>query len=213
MDKLDPLVFVVDDDGEVTTQIEQLLETVGLKTQIHHSAREFLDSYQPDQPGCIVLDIRMPGMSGMELQAKLVAESIALPIVFLTGYGDVPMAVKAMKMGAVSFIEKPFRNQVLVDAIHEAMATAGKVRRQQQERNRVEEKLAKLTKRERQIMEILLTGKTTKTVAAKLGISRKTVDYHRARIIYKMRVGSLLEIAQMVLPTAAMTVPRQTKKR
>ena len=208
---MDPLVFVVDDDGDVTTQIEQLLETVGLKTRAYHSATEFLDSYNPDQPGCLILDVRMPGMSGLELQAKLVTDSIPLPIIFLTGYGDVPMVVEAMKMGAVGFIEKPFRNQVLVDAIHEALATEGTVRQQQAQRNRVEEKLAKLSKRERQVMAVLLTGKTTKAVAAKLGISRKTVDYHRARIIHKMRVDSLLEIAQLVLPTAPRTDPRQIK--
>lgn len=203
MDNVDPVVFVVDSDKELVSRIVELLGTVGLETRVFDNGKDFLAAYDPGQPGCLVLDVRMPGMSGLELQARLVEDGVSLPVVFLTAYGDVPMVVQAMKRGAAGFMEKPFRNQELVDTIHEALTMDAKNRKQKEQRRRLDEKVALLSKRERQVMDVLLTGRTTKVVARDLGISRKTVDYHRGRIMQKMKVDTLLEISRMVLDSAS----------
>lgn len=192
-------VFIVDDDGAVVLAISGLVESVGLNARTFLSAKELLETDDLDAPGCLVLDIRMPNMSGLELFAKLREMDIQMPVIFLTAYGDVAMAVEAMKDGAIDFIEKPFRNQALLDTIHLAVTADAKARVRHTEKKRVHATLGKLTPRERQIMDLLLLGTTNKNVAADLGISTKTVDYHRSRIMAKTQVASLVQLTREVL--------------
>ncbi len=190
-------VFIVDDDEAVRDSLGWLMKTVGLATEVFASAREFLDRYDPRRPGCLVLDIRMPGMSGLELQEKLTEDAIPLPVVVITGHGDVPLAVRALKGGAVDFIEKPFNDQVLLDAVQRAIALdAG--RRQEYERNAdIASRLASLTPREREVLELVVAGRANKVIAAELGVSQKTVEAHRARVMEKMEAQSLSELVRM----------------
>ena len=197
MSKSEPTVFVVDDDEDVRESLSLLIEMVGLKVQMYGSAQHFLADYDPAQAGCLVLDVRMPGMSGLELQSKLAAEGVGLPIIIITGYGDVPMAVDALRMGAVNFIEKPFRDQVLLDSVQKAIEIDVQSRLEQCEQADIETKLSLLTPREQQILDLLVTGKSSKMIAYELGISQKTVSFHRAHILEKVGVDSVLELARL----------------
>lgn len=197
MSKSEPTVFVVDDDEAVCQSLSMLVKTIGLNVQTYTSAKNFLDAYDPSQAGCLILDVRMPGMSGLELQSKLAAEGINIPIIIITGHGDVPMAVEAVKAGAVDFIEKPFRDQILLDDIQKAIEIDAQAQREQAESADIEAKLVLLTPREREVMDLLVAGKSNKMIAYELGISHKTVDFHRAHIIEKMQVGSVVELVRL----------------
>jgi len=185
----------VDDDEAVCRSLSLLIETVGLKVQTYGSAQDFLDAYDPAQSGCLVLDVRMPGMSGLELQSKLIAESLNIPVIIITGHSDVLLAVQAIKVGAVDLIEKPFRDQDLLDNVQKAIEIDAEVRRRQTKRADIETKMALLTPRELEIIELLVIGKSSKIIGYELGISQKTVDYHRVHILEKMGVDSVVELA------------------
>jgi FixJ family two-component response regulator len=197
--KSKPTVFVVDDDQEVRRSLKWLIESVGLRVETYPSAPKFLDAYDPADPGCLVLDVRMPGMSGIELQEKLNAQHIDIPIVFITAHGDVPMAVRAVKSGAIDFVEKPFNDQVLLDCIQTALDEDTRNRRQWSERAEVIERLAPLTRRERQVMNMVAAGMTNKEIAVHLKVSRKTIEAHRANLMKKLEVDSVAEIVQLAL--------------
>ena len=196
-----PTVFVVDDDDHVREAIGLLLDSVKLPFVGFSSAAEFLSSFDPDAPGCLVLDLRMPGMSGIELQSRLRAMGSQLPIVFVTAHGDVPTAVEAVKAGAVDFIQKPFQDQKLLDMINEAMERDGRARVEREQVGAIETRLASLTPREREVMALVALGKRNKTIARELGISQRTVEVHRARVMEKMLAHSVSELVQMVLKT------------
>ncbi|RKY12300.1 MAG: DNA-binding response regulator [Planctomycetota bacterium] len=206
MDEPEPTVFIVDDDEVIRRSLSLLLETVGIKTETFTSCEEFLNAYDRAKAGSLVLDVRMRGMSGLELQAKLKADRVDIPVVIITGHGDVPMAVKAMQNGAISFIEKPFRDQVLLDNVQKAIELETQVRRERIMRTDIEAKLALLTKREREIMDLLITGKTNKMIAHELGISHKTVDFHRGNVLEKMGVDSVVELLRL---TQKLDLPKQ----
>ncbi len=194
----EPTVFIVDDDDEVRDSLEDLVDSVGLKAEIFASAQEFLAAYDPLRAGCLVLDIRMPGMSGLELQEKLGERQAVLPIIFITGHGDIPMAVKAMRRGAVDFIQKPFRDQDLLDRINSALAQGVGRREDMQEQRAIEERIHSLTRRERQVMEMVVEGKANKVIAIDLGLSQRTVEVHRANVMEKMRAKTLADLVRMV---------------
>lgn len=202
MSKSEPTVFVVDDDEAVRNTIGRLVEFVNLIAETFASAQEFLDSYDPIRPGCLVLDVRMPGMSGIKLQAELIEKNIHLPIIFISGHGDVPMAAEAFKKGAVDFIEKPFRNQILLDRIQEALTKDTQFRQKQTELEAAKTKLAILTPREQDVMDLIRAGKPNKVIAGKLGISQRTVEVHRANIMEKMKVDSVAELVTLVNNTS-----------
>ncbi len=190
-------VFIVDDDQAIRHAMELLMRSVGLDHEIYHSADEFLSRYSANRAGCLVLDIRMPGLGGLELQQKLLDMDSALPIIFITGHGDVPMAVEAMQKGAVDFIQKPFRDQELLDRIREALNTDRERRSAREERAEVAARLDKLTKREREVMNLVVTGKPNKVIAYELGVSQRTVEIHRARVMEKMQARSLADLVRM----------------
>jgi len=194
-----PTVFVVDDDQEVRESIRWLIESVDLAVETFGSGQEFLDAYDPDKPGCVVLDVRMPQTSGLELQKKLLARGLEIPVIIVSAYGSVPVAVEAMKAGAVDFIEKPFSDQALLDRIHQAIAKDRDVRRGKAKRAEVAARVEELTSREREVMDLVVVGKATKRIAVDLGISPKTVESHRARIMHKMAADSLAELVQMAV--------------
>jgi two-component system, LuxR family, response regulator FixJ len=194
-----PLVFVVDDDEPVRDAIGMLLDTVGMDYESYDSAQAFLDHYDPTRRGCLVLDIRMPGMSGLELQQRLVERSAPIPIVFITGHGDVPMAVEAMKRGAVDFIRKPFRDQELLDRIHEALAQEADQRAQARTLDDLHQRVASLTPREREVFLRVADGQANKVVAIELGISERTVEIHRSQVMQKTRARSLADLVRMKL--------------
>lgn len=192
-------VFVVDDDQAMRNSLKWLIESVGVQVESFASADEFLAQYQPGQAGCLVLDVRMPGMSGLDLQEYLVEKNIRIPVVIITGHGDVPMAVRAMKGGAVDFIEKPFNDEALLDAIRRAIAYEEQQRSQHTEHLQIQGRLAHLTPREHEVMEMVTEGKSNKEIANTLGVSAKTIEAHRARVMEKMQAGSLAELVRMVL--------------
>ena len=193
--KTEPTVFIVDDDQAMRDGIGLLVKSVGMQTQRFANAQEFLGCYQASEPGCLVLDVRMPGMSGIELQEELTRRKIDLPIIFLTGHGDVAMSVRAKKIGAVDFIEKPPNDQALLDAIQRAVAEDKKRRLHLREQEAIAGRASSLTERERQVMEYLVEGKSDKQVANELSISVRGVAFHRANILEKMGVESLVELA------------------
>lgn len=195
----DPTVFVVDDDPALLRLIRKLLETSGRRVETFTSATEFLESYQGERAGCLVLDVRMPGMSGLALQERLATDEIALPILIVTGYGDVPVAVQAMRQGAFDFIEKPFSGQILIDRIEAALAEDLRRRQTRTTREEVRRRRATLTPRERQVMDLVVQGKPNKLVGAALHLSPKTVEVHRANVMKKMEAGSLAELVRMAL--------------
>ena len=197
------IVFVVDDDQALRSSLKWLIESVGLKVKTFDSADRFLESYYPGQAGVLLLDVRMPGMSGLELQEHLRRECSGLPVIIITGHGDVPMAVRAMKAGAVDFIEKPFNDEVLLESIRNALALGERRRRTQAERAEIAARLAQLTPREHEVMEKVTQGRSNKEIAQDLGVSAKTVEAHRARVMEKMEAGSLAELVRMALAVRA----------
>jgi len=199
MNDVKPTVFIVDDDEAICQSLRLVLEDIRLDVETYGSAQDFLDAYNPARSGCLVLDVRMSGMSGLDLQSELRQMGVDLPIIIITGHSDVPMAVQAMKAGAFDFIEKPFRDQVLLDSVQRAIDYNAQARRERTERTDVETKLSQLTQRERQIMDLLVTGKPNKVIAYELGINQKTVDFHRAHILEKMRVDSVVELVRFTL--------------
>jgi len=192
-------VFVVDDDEAVRTSLKLLLRSVDLPVETCTSAQEFLDRFDADRPGCLVLDIRMPGMSGLELQERLNAMHAMIPVVFITGHGDVPMAVEAMQHGAVDFIQKPFRDQDLLDRINQALEKDRENRAGLRERDNIRAHIADLTPREREVLELVTAGKANKVIAGDLDVSQRTVEIHRARVMEKMGASSLAHLVRMVI--------------
>ena len=196
---IEPIVFVVDDDQAMRNSLKWLIESIGMQVETYASASEFIDSYYPGRAGCLLLDVRMPGMSGLELQAYLSRQEIRIPIVIITGHGDVSMAVRAMKAGAVDFIEKPFNDQALLDSIRNALDFDEQQRSLQAQRAEIAARLAQLTPREHEVMEMVTDGRSNKEIAAELGVSAKTVEAHRARVMDKMQADSLAELVRMAL--------------
>lgn len=194
-----PTIFVVDDDSAVRDALKLLLRSVGQSVETYGAGAEFLESYSEDRPGCLVLDIRMPGMSGLELQQKLNEKHSILPIIFITGHGDVPMAVEAMQAGAVDFIQKPFRDQDLIDRINQALEKDTSNRAALGERNDIRRRLETLTPREREVLDLVVHGKANKVIAGDLKLSQRTVEIHRARVMEKMQASSLAHLVRMVL--------------
>lgn len=193
----EPSVHVVDDDEAVRDSLRLLLVSVGLPSRLFESAQDFLDQYSEDWRGCIVLDIRMPGMSGMELQQQLGSRKCSMPIIFVTGHGDVPMAVEAMHSGAFDFIQKPFRDQELLDRINQALGWDDQHHSEKEQRNEVQERASSLTPREREVMECVVRGQANKVIAMDLGLSQRTVEIHRARVMEKMQARSLADLVRM----------------
>ena len=194
----EPTVFIVDDDSAIRVAMQALLESVGLKHVILPSADKFLASHgDGHEAGCLVLDIRMPGLSGLELQDRLLKRGNAIPIIFITGHGDVPMAVAAMQKGAVDFIQKPFRDQELLDRIHLALRADKERRTEARRAKAVRSLIDKLTQREREVFELVVTGKPNKIIAFELGVSQRTVEIHRARVMEKMQARSLADLVRL----------------
>jgi len=194
-----PTVFIVDDDAPVRDGLKLLLRSVGHRVETYGSAQEFLDAYADDRPGCLVLDVRMPGMSGLDLQERLNERRAILPIIFITGHGDVPMAVEALQAGALDFLQKPFRDQELLDRIASALDKDAANRRELLELKQVAARFAELTPRERAVMDLVVQGKSNKVIAGDLDISQRTVEIHRARVMEKTQAGSLAHLVRMVL--------------
>jgi RNA polymerase sigma factor (sigma-70 family) len=195
----EPTVFVVDDDAALRKSLCWLIESINLKVKTFSSARAFLDSYDPQTPGCLVLDVRMPGMSGLELQAKLSTDGVAIPIIVITGYGDVPMAVRAMRAGAVDFIEKPVSDQVLLDRIQQAIAEDSKRRAARQEQAEFHERLELLTPREREVLRMVVAGLSSREIGEQLDVSFKTIEAHRAKIMKKMEATGVPHLVRMAI--------------
>jgi RNA polymerase sigma factor (sigma-70 family) len=195
--KQTPTVFVVDDDPSIRFAMQALMDSVNLDHEIYGSADEFLENVDEQRPGCLVLDIRMPGLGGLELQEELIKRGNTVPIIFITGHGDVPMAVDAMQKGAVDFIQKPFRDQDLLDRVREALSTDEERRAEQQKHAEVTDRLVRLTNREREVFDLVVTGKPNKVIAYELGVSQRTVEIHRARVMEKMQARSLADLVKM----------------
>lgn len=194
----EPTVYVIDDDVAVRRFLEDLIESVSLRVEAYASAQEFLDAFDPGAPGCVVLDIRMPGMSGLELQRELAERAISLPIIILTGHGDVQIAVQAMRAGAVDFIEKPFNNELLLDRVQMAVAQSVDAANARAKQDEFATRMNSLTPREHDVLDLVVTGETNKGVARRLGISEKTVEVHRARVMAKMQAKSLADLVRIV---------------
>lgn len=192
-------VYIVDDDEAVRDSLSLLLKSVGIPCKTFENATAFLNGGVDQHAGCLVLDIRMPGLSGLELQQQLKETGNTLPIIFITGHGDVPMAVEAMKQGAVEFIQKPFREQDLLDCINRALQDNSAQQGDQAEIQRIRERLATLTPREREVMQMVIDGKANKVIAFDLNLSQRTVEIHRAHVMEKMGVRSLAELVRMVI--------------
>lgn len=191
-------VFVVDDDPQMRKSLTSLLEEVDLPVQTFGNAQEFLEAYDPACQGCLVLDVRMPGMDGIALHKTLQEKGSTIPIIIITGHGDIPMAVDAVQRGALDFIEKPFRVQPLLERINQALVQDAETRHHQAEKEAIAAGVALLTERQRQVMAFMVAGETTKSIAMTLGLSPKTVDHHRAQIMEKMRARSVVQLARMV---------------
>jgi two-component system, LuxR family, response regulator FixJ len=194
-----PTVYVVDDDDGMRRALDTLLSTVGYKTAVFSRPSEFLATFRPDSPGCLVLDIRMPDMSGLELQQHLNRIGSMLPVIFITGHGDVPMAVQAMKEGAFEFIQKPFRDQDLLDRINHALKQDAEIRNTVARRAEVLHRLESLTPRERQVMDLVVDGAANKVIAIDLELSERTVEIHRAKVMEKMGARSVAHLVKLQL--------------
>lgn len=193
----EPTVFIVDDDDAVRRFLSGLIESVDLRVEAFASAGDFLDAYEPGQPGCLVLDVRMPGMSGLELQRELADQVIDLPVIILTGHGNVQLAVHAMQAGAIDFVEKPFNNELLLDRIQRAVTENVRAGSERSMRIKIAERMQLLTPREREVLDLVVAGQTNKDVARHLDISEKTVEIHRANVMRKMRAKSLADLVKM----------------
>jgi len=192
-----PTVLIIDDDSRMRAAMQRLLKTVGLHSESFATPKDFLQHKLPDGPSCLVLDVRLPGMSGLDLQSKLNEAGIEIPIIFITGHGDIPMTVKAMKSGAVEFLTKPFRDQDLIDAIQQALKKNVETRQEQNEIAQLKERYAKLTTREREVMRLLVSGMLTKQIASTLGTSEITATVHRGQVMHKMQANSPAELGRM----------------
>ena len=197
MRQAEQMVFIIDDDASVRTAIAELIGAVGIPCQTFASGEEFLESDLPDVPGCLVLDVRLPGLSGLNLQQELRVRKIDIPIIFLTGHGDIPMTVQAMKAGAVEFLSKPFRDQDLLDAVENATQRDRLGRSQRRELGALQERYESLTPREREVMQLVVAGRLNKQIAVELHISEKTVNIHRGQVMQKMKADSLAELVRM----------------
>jgi FixJ family two-component response regulator len=197
MPEVPAVVFVIDDDPSMRGALEDLVVSVGLQVRPFASPQDFLQSKLPDAPGCLVLDVRLPGMSGLTFQKELARLGVALPVIFITGHGDIPMSVRAMKAGAVEFLTKPFHDQELLDAIHTAVERDRERRREAVLVAELRERYATLTERERQIMTLVVVGRANKQIAAELNLSEMTVKVHRGQVMRKMQAGSLPELVRM----------------
>jgi len=194
----DPIVIVVDDDPSVRSSLKLLVSTVGLRVESFESAETVLERTLPDTVSCFVMDVRLRGLSGLDLQRELAARNIRIPIVFITGHGDIPMSVRAMKAGAVEFLTKPFRDQDLLDAIHLALERDRARREEEQDRIQLQQRFELLTRRERDVLWMVVSGMLNKQIAAQLGIAENTVKVHRRRAMEKMEAQSLAELVRMI---------------
>ncbi|MGA8215110.1 MAG: response regulator transcription factor [Candidatus Sulfotelmatobacter sp.] len=198
MNERAPIVFVVDDDPSVRRSIKRLIGSVGLQVELFGSAQEFLLSKRPDAPSCLVLDIRLPGISGLDFQHELAEANIHIPIIFITAHGDIPMTVRAMKAGAVEFLTKPFREQDLLDAIHLALEKDRGRRQQEAELTALRERFESLSPREREVVSMVVSGMLNKQIAAQIGTAENTVKIHRSRAMEKMQANSLADLVKMI---------------
>ena len=190
-------MFVIDDDASMREAIGRLLHAIGLTVRTFGSAREFLSTRLPDIPACVVLDVRLPGLSGLDLQREMVERGIHVPVIFITGHGDIPMSVQAMKAGAVEFLTKPFRDQELLDAVRSGIHRDREGRKERTELAALREGLSHLTRREREVMALVVAGLLNKQIALRLGTSEKTIKIHRSQVMRKMRADSLAELVRM----------------
>lgn len=197
MKEQDPVVFVIDDDRLIRDGLQSLIRSVGLRVETFASAQEFLGAKRPDAPACLVLDVRMPGLSGLDLQLRLRDDGIPLPIIFITGHGDVPMSVRAMKEGAHEFLTKPVRGQDLLDAIQKAIASDRGLRQERQELNKIRFRFDSLTPRETEVLDLVVAGLLNKQIADRLGMSELTVKTHRAHVMEKTQSDSLAHLVRM----------------
>lgn len=196
--KIDPIVYIVDDDETVLDATGLLVRSMGFKVKPFRSAIAFLDTYSPDSRGCLVLDVRMPEMSGIELQRELIKRKFTMPIIFITGHGDVPMAVEAMKLGAIDFLEKPYNDQQLLDNINKALELENRNFVKRQETALIEQNLKKLTPREHEVMTRVVAGESNKVIAIELGLSERTIEIHRSRVMSKMECKSVAALVSVV---------------
>jgi FixJ family two-component response regulator len=192
-----PTVFVIDDDARMRAAMQRLLKTVGLHSESFATPQDFLRHKLPDCPSCLILDVRLPGISGLDLQRKLNEMGVHIPIIFITGHGDIPMTVKAMKSGAVEFLTKPFRDQDLIDAIQQALKRDVETRQQQTQTTQLKERYASLTAREREVMDLVVSGMLTKQIASMMGTSEITATVHRGQVMRKMQANSPAELGRM----------------
>lgn len=193
----EPTVFLIDDDARMRAATERVLKSVGLHVESFSTPKDFLTRKLPDTPSCLILDVRLPGMSGLDVQHKLIEAGVQIPVIFISGYGDIPMTVKAMKSGAVEFLTKPFRDQDLIDAIQQALRRDSETRQQQSEVSELKERYAKLTAREREVMLLIVSGLLTKQIASTLGTTEVTVTVHRGQVMRKMEANSPAELGRM----------------
>jgi FixJ family two-component response regulator len=205
-----PAVFIVDDDVSIREALKNLFRSVGLKVETFATAQEFLSSRRGDAPGCLVLDVRLPGLSGLDLQRTLAEAEIEIPIVFVTAHGDIPMSVRAMKLGAVEFLTKPFRDQDLLDAVHQAIQHDCEIRAQRAETAELRSRHESLSFREKEVMDLVVRGLLNKQIAAELGASEATVKLHRGRAMQKMRADSLADLIRMAEKLAVAGAKRPT---
>jgi FixJ family two-component response regulator len=197
MSESGPIVFVVDDEPSVCASVKRLVRSVGIEVQTYSSAQEFLSGKRPDVPGCLVLDVRLPDLSGLDLQQELAKANITLPIIFVTGHGDIPMSVRAMKAGAVEFLTKPFREQDLLEAIQHGIQQHRTLREQRAEIFDLQSRYESLTLREREVFPLVAGGLLNKQVASQLGASEKTIKVHRGQVMHKMKAESLADLIHM----------------
>jgi len=203
------LVYLVDDDVEIASAITLLVGSVGLKVRAYTSAQEFLTAYDPEMPSCLILDVRMPGMNGLELQNLMINTELTVPIIFVTGHGDIPTAVRAIKHGAIDVLEKPFNDQVLLDCVFEAKKKDAEWRLERLQAREIADKVTALTVRERQVLARITQGALNKVIAADLELSIRTVELHRANIMKKLEAKSVADLVRMTLLSPALNSDSQ----